>query len=693
MVYSLANWTQESTVDFFNIMSYDLHGAWDQHVNWTEPYLNAHTNLTEIDLALDLLWRNDINPSKVVMGLAFYGRAFNAESARCKEPGCLFDGPANAGSCSREKGILLNSEIQNEIDKNKRRPKFYKKDAVQVLTWGKQWVSYDDEQTLQMKVDRAGERCLGGVMVWAISHDTKDGRYNKALAAILGREVTSGSLDDDEKTGDWVKEPYEQCRWTNCKESCPKGWVHIGRLDKGARKGELMYDETGCGGDGHHSFCCPADQDIPRCGWYGHGNGDCQKVTSCPDGMSEIGSNSKYCKHPPMVQTACCETESESMRVYGECTWGAYPDCDSEPACPSGYHDYPVARSGSGSGGLKCNNLKNGQGLDILGVEKRNYCCGTEKDLQFTDCKVFQDIGPKIAGYDDDPCLSNCPSDRVRVAIDWASPRCSAYDVGGQAICCKTEYGEEIWEANEKIADYKDAMADWVTDEYCPNPSKVLKKRSLSSPSLELAVRADIAKNLTPLDLLARILGQLASDAMLPQLYLIWNTAIRQRYFYLQTTYMSNYIRNNWRFDYEGPAVFARQILCYPSYWAAQIKAFVTRDEDVDTPLLDCSKAALCYSDGECGEPGDDPKTDNERRHATLFGRHANHLSHASHHHHHRATRALEPRVVHEVTIVDKPSSDSDSDSDEDSDDNKHVFQITVPPVSLFQHCYILVSY
>ncbi|KAI1049556.1 hypothetical protein LB505_008067, partial [Fusarium chuoi] len=45
----------EKTVDFFNIMSYDLHGAWDQGKNYTQPFLNAHSNLTEIDLALDLL--------------------------------------------------------------------------------------------------------------------------------------------------------------------------------------------------------------------------------------------------------------------------------------------------------------------------------------------------------------------------------------------------------------------------------------------------------------------------------------------------------------------------------------------------------------------------------------------------------------------------------------------------------------
>ncbi|KAM5349375.1 hypothetical protein ACJ41O_005880 [Fusarium nematophilum] len=522
-------------------MSYDLHGAWDQHVNWTKPYLNAHTNLTEIESALDLLWRNDISPSKVVMGLGFYGRAFTVESASCKDPGCLFNGPANAGSCSREKGILLNSEIQNEIKKRKLKPKLYEEEAVKVVTWSKQWVSYDDEQTLQIKVDRAGERCLGGIM-------------------------------------------------------------------------------------------------------YGHGNGACTKSTSCPSGMTEIGSNQIYCNHPPMVQTACCTTESESMKVYGECTWGAYPECDSKPECPFGYRDVPVARSGSGSGGLQCKNLKNAVGNEILGVQMRSYCCGRKPDLQFTDCQIFRNVSPMIPGYPKGTYRSNCPSDRVRVAIDWAFHVYSAYEVGGQATCCKTEYGEEKWEANEKLEAYKDSMAEWMVDEYCPNPSKVLKKRGLSSSSTELAVRADNSGDMTPLDLLTRILSRLASDAMLPQLYLIWNTAIRERHFYLQVTYMSNYIRNNWRLDWEGPAMFARKVLCYPAYWAAQIEAFLHADKDGgDTLLLNCTESGLCYSDGDCGE-----LADNKRRHAALFGRHSNHLSHSSHHyhHHHRAARAEEPGAM-----------------------------------------------
>ena len=66
--------TLQDSVDWFNIMSYDLHGGWDLNSKWTGAFINSHTNLTEIKSGLDLLWRNDINPNKVVLGMAFYGR-------------------------------------------------------------------------------------------------------------------------------------------------------------------------------------------------------------------------------------------------------------------------------------------------------------------------------------------------------------------------------------------------------------------------------------------------------------------------------------------------------------------------------------------------------------------------------------------------------------------------------------------
>jgi chitinase len=101
----------KKSVDFFNIMSYDLHGARDKGNKWTGEYLNRYTNLTEIDMALDPLWRNNINSKKVILSLTFYARAYIVVSTSWVELGCLFASGSNKGDCGNEIGIVLNSEI------------------------------------------------------------------------------------------------------------------------------------------------------------------------------------------------------------------------------------------------------------------------------------------------------------------------------------------------------------------------------------------------------------------------------------------------------------------------------------------------------------------------------------------------------------------------------------------------------
>jgi hypothetical protein len=101
---------------------------------WTGQYLNAHTNLSEIDLALDLLWRNDIKKDMVVMGLAFYGRAYTVNPA-CTTPGCLYLSGGLKGECSREVGVLLNDEIDQILEDKGAQPtldKFTCDDGINV---------------------------------------------------------------------------------------------------------------------------------------------------------------------------------------------------------------------------------------------------------------------------------------------------------------------------------------------------------------------------------------------------------------------------------------------------------------------------------------------------------------------------------------------------------------------------------
>ncbi|KAK6220679.1 hypothetical protein LQW54_001870 [Pestalotiopsis sp. IQ-011] len=102
-------------VNFINLMSYDLHGIWDQD-NELGAYAWAHTNLTEVDKALELFWRNDVPPTLINLGIAFYGRPYSLSDAVCDTPGCPFDGPGASGDCTQTEGYLSYNEIMEIID-------------------------------------------------------------------------------------------------------------------------------------------------------------------------------------------------------------------------------------------------------------------------------------------------------------------------------------------------------------------------------------------------------------------------------------------------------------------------------------------------------------------------------------------------------------------------------------------------
>ncbi|PGH14882.1 hypothetical protein AJ79_02744 [Helicocarpus griseus UAMH5409] len=104
-------------VDWFNIMSYDIHGTWDGNSKWTKEVINPHTSLEEISNGLDLLWRNSVPPEKVSLGLGFYGRSFKLADPSCTTPGCPFkrSGDANSGGAEAGECTLNSDYIQSTI--------------------------------------------------------------------------------------------------------------------------------------------------------------------------------------------------------------------------------------------------------------------------------------------------------------------------------------------------------------------------------------------------------------------------------------------------------------------------------------------------------------------------------------------------------------------------------------------------
>ncbi|KAL4986479.1 hypothetical protein BDW68DRAFT_178697 [Aspergillus falconensis] len=433
----------EKHVDFFNIMSYDLHGAWDKGNKWLGPYLNAHTNLTEIGTVLDLLWWNKIPSNKVVLGTAFYGRAFTATSSRCMEPGCTFESAGTMGSCSRENGILLNSEIMDILDARGVKPTLDKIAGVKIATWDNQWVADDDKETLELKAQFSLGLGLGGVMVWAVSHDTQDQRFSNSFfrRAANGNGMTN--------TG----------KWTNCGQTCPPGYQPALRTNPNAKEDELMLDTTAWDGN-LHTLCCP-ESSMATCGWYIHTNSFCDYT--CPRDFVEVGSTDGGCHGG--YQAACCRMTQNpthswsltSMELWGQCEWTGDRAADRlDPQCGvicPPMKRLPEVQSTDGSGAVSCDDKT-----------ARLFCC---RDGEAARGNHW--LSGEWEGYewtDRDRCSSDCDDDMYRLGMQQSGP--CENKPGAMAFCAANGHYDIEYEGRGNATKLKDAPG-CLNNPQCPN--------------------------------------------------------------------------------------------------------------------------------------------------------------------------------------------------------------------------------
>jgi chitinase len=185
-------------------MTYDLFGTWDETDIYVGAYVYADTNMTQTIVDMDLLWRNNIDPSQVNLGLGFYGRselqwhnsltfdlltdvkclflAYTLSDPSCTEAGCPFSSggerfpglqfdtlitycsTGNPGACTQASGMLSYDEIlQSLAASTNPSVTLDTVDQVEIAVWDtNQWVGYDTPETLQMKLAYANSVCLGG---------------------------------------------------------------------------------------------------------------------------------------------------------------------------------------------------------------------------------------------------------------------------------------------------------------------------------------------------------------------------------------------------------------------------------------------------------------------------------------------------------------------------------------------------
>ncbi|KAL7921208.1 glycoside hydrolase family 18 protein [Trichoderma austrokoningii] len=313
--------------DWINLMTYDLHGAWDSS-DAIGSIVQAHTNLTEIKSAIDLLWRMNIPPKKVVLGLGFYGRSFKLTHPSCASPGCPFSGAATPGICSKNAGTLAYFEIVDILDKQKPKVTWDKTDAVKYFQFGAakdQWVSYDDEDTFAQKVEYANSIGLGGVLIWSVDQDTTN---SDALRGLVGKDVagiTKHTHASKSVAGSWASQNGQKCVETDCLSDSEIGsW---GTDFSIAPNGNAFPDN--CGSNKNRYIICSTNAMPSTCQWRG---GESTKLChgQCHAGEVTLFHSKHATVHclAPGLQAFCCQSN----------TWNALVDSyswSSDTTCPS----------------------------------------------------------------------------------------------------------------------------------------------------------------------------------------------------------------------------------------------------------------------------------------------------------------------------------------------------------------------
>ena len=266
--------TMANHVDWFNFMSYDIHGVWDATDLYTGPYIRPHTNLTEIKDGLDLLWMAGVEPSQITLGLGWYGRSFTLSDSSCTTPNgvCEFSGGGNPGSCTNSAGTLSIAEIKAIQASGAGTESYDSMAAVKWLTWdSNQWVSFDDGVTMQQKIQAANDLCLGGIMIWSMDMDNTDG---DAMSDLLGigeaNGVTAAQASDYKSQLASASEQTavaSSCYWTLCGEFCNSTYFSVTEA-----RGQIanVQQDSVCEPGDYQTLCCAPQTTMGTCSWQGY---------------------------------------------------------------------------------------------------------------------------------------------------------------------------------------------------------------------------------------------------------------------------------------------------------------------------------------------------------------------------------------------------------------------------------------
>jgi chitinase len=161
---------------------------------------------------------------------------------------------------------------------------------VKWMSWNNdQLVSYDDGETIQLKLSKANDRCLGGKMVWAVDQDAGDGSSTNDFLGI----DTSNGVDPakENKAKEQLASAKKNaavassCYRTFCTKECTAGY-----FPATATTGQVqgIQADTYYPADQVHTLCCAPGITMGTCKWEGWRGVGLSYAPVCSDSSATI---------------------------------------------------------------------------------------------------------------------------------------------------------------------------------------------------------------------------------------------------------------------------------------------------------------------------------------------------------------------------------------------------------------------
>jgi chitinase len=179
----------QASLDFLNLMAYDVHGTWDRTTNFHAPLFRspgdpARDQGLTISEAVQGYLEGGVPASKLVLGTPFYGRGWGGVPRTRNGLYQSNTGPAE-GSVGPgfENFAVLQAKLAaggwvRSYDRTVQNAWLYNPAT-------REFWSYDDEATQRARAAFVKAKKLGGMMIWELGGDARNGALIQAIAKGL----------------------------------------------------------------------------------------------------------------------------------------------------------------------------------------------------------------------------------------------------------------------------------------------------------------------------------------------------------------------------------------------------------------------------------------------------------------------------------------------------------------------------